>query len=355
MSRRVFAVFALMALATAPVAGAQDRAALQQRLQRLRAAYRMDSVALEEERRAQAALARFDSIPAGPLKLASSPSISNVVREGAAAALPRIERTFGAALDSFPAKRIVLTSTGARGVRSDEIGIIVSATTRADEFEGMIAYAVSGAFATEDSIFRRWSSNVVSTDPDRKTVNQAAYAELVTAESQAARDCFQDSLRACGQVLGIIPVEDAVSELFSAEDRWSMVRTRWQLNSGRVETYARCVRGRSDEACTELLQLPYHFDWNVLGSQSRVSLLYVALDRGGDGAFARWWRGRDRPIADRLVDASGMTVDSLLSTWRTEIIAAGGTSVALPVRTALVAIGWCLVMAFAALRSSRWR
>src|SRR6266550_2257663 len=112
----------------------------------------------------------------------------------------------------------------------------------------------------------------------------------------------------------------------------------------------------SDSACTELLRsLPPGALPRPLTYDARAALVHIALRRGGREAYHRLVATPGAPIADRLASAAGVSVDSLVALWRSEILAARPAPVTLPPRGPWAALGWTAVFAVCALRSSRWR
>jgi len=60
-------------------------------------------------------------------------------------------------------------------------------------------------------------------------------------------------------------------------------------------------------------------------------------------------------ISNRLASAAGVGLDTLLSDWRREVIAARPAAVTIPPWGAFIAFGWIVLLAGCALTSSRWR
>src|SRR5436309_1922249 len=114
--------------------------------------------------------------------------------------------------------------------------------------------------------------------------------------------------------------------------------------------------GQPDAACTELLRsLPPGVRPRPLTYDARAALVHIALRLGGREAYHRLIATPALPIPQRLAGAAGVSVDSLVSLWRAEILAARPAPVTVPPWGPWVALGWTAVFAVCALRSSRWR
>src|SRR5438132_518515 len=115
-------------------------------------------------------------------------------------------------------------------------------------------------------------------------------------------------------------------------------------------------RAGSDSACTELLRsLPAGVLPRPLTYDARAALVHVALRLGGREAYHRLVATPGTPIADRLAAAAGVSVDSVVALWRSEILTARPAPVTVPPWGPWAALGWTAVFAVCALRSSRWR
>jgi len=122
-----------------------------------------------------------------------------------------------------------------------------------------------------------------------------------------------------------------------------------------VQPFRECVAG-GDASCTTLLRsLPPGALPKPLTDIARVSLVRDALRLGGRDGYRRLLRDPRAPIADRLAQAAGVTLDSLVVGWRNAVLAARPAPVALPWWAIGVAVGWVTMFAGCGLSSSRWR
>ena len=87
---------------------------------------------------------------------------------------------------------------------------------------------------------------------------------------------------------------------------------------------------------------------------TRVSLLQLALELGGDGSYSRLFDD-STDIATRLARASGRTTEELIVTWRHEVQDARPRVHAGVARAGMWTIVWLLGLATFATRSTRWR
>jgi hypothetical protein len=185
---------------------------------------------------------------------------------------------------------------------------------------------------------------------------ERTYIELVTADARVSERCFVGDLLRCRQALLITPVADTLSELYDAAGWRRLVQQReGSLRSGRtVPDFDRCVNDSDFQECLALLR---HSGVPVapLGGAARHSLVRTALAAGGRGAYARLTSSSGKPIAERLALTAGVPVDSLVSMWRSAVLAAR------PVRTgvlpgeAWLAVFWATVLGLVSFGSTRWR
>src|SRR5438093_1612454 len=119
-------------------------------------------------------------------------------------------------------------------------------------------------------------------------------------------------------------------------------------HGARKPTLQLCGAG-SDSACTELLRsLPPGVLPRPLTYDAHAALVHIALRLGGREAYHRLVATPGAPIADRLAGAAGVSVDSLVAQWRSEILTARPTPVTLPPWGPRAALGWTAVFAVCA-------
>lgn len=186
----------------------------------------------------------------------------------------------------------------------------------------------------------------------------ATYVQLVTAPSQAARDCFLGTMSRCRDALELDASTDVITAWYpSAAERRALVLGDFAdyFNHGaNAAAFRSCAEGR-DSTCTALLRTLRGVLSRPLGYEARATLAHFALRLGGREAYRRLLADTAAPVGARLAAAAGVSEDSLLARWRAEIIAARPRPVAMPSWAFVIALGWMVFFAGCGLRSSRWR
>jgi hypothetical protein len=178
--------------------------------------------------------------------------------------------------------------------------------------------------------------------------------ELITKPSTATRRCFQGELAGCAEALGLRGTEGGWERWYTAEERRFYIRRSTRpVGDRETALWEGCVDGGIDDACDLLLRdreplIPFT-------TEARASFLGHALWTGGAGAFQRLREADGEPLEDRLVAAAGIPRDSLLASWRREVLAArpsvwGGLG-----RSPLALLFWVAIFGALAMRSTRWR
>ncbi len=269
-----------------------------------------------------------DTISVGALRIVATPSPARL-REAAARAWPVIDSLYG--------------SEAPRHATPDQ---------RADR----------SARPSPDRALQNWLGGSVLPITHPLQARAAVYVQLVTAPSQAARSCFLGVIGDCRNALALSESPDPLQQWYpSAGERRALVFRSFAEYFGYSDHGAhksglqQCGAG-SDAACTELLRsLPPGALPRPLAYDARAALLHIALRLGGREAYHRLIATPTLPIPQRLAGAAGVSVDSLVSLWRSEILAARPAPVTLPPWGPWAALGWTAVFAVCALRSSRWR
>lgn len=181
------------------------------------------------------------------------------------------------------------------------------------------------------------------------------YVELAATPWSRIEACYADRLASCRLALGLDGREDPITQWYSPEDRQRLVGVA-SNDPGDEALRRRCLEQRADAACRDAF-LAVH-PGRVpppLSAYSRSTLLQLALSLGGRGAYDRLMASRGQPIGVRLGLAAHLPSDSLVLQWRRRVVAARPPSSALSASSAWMSVGWCLIIGFLALRSSRWR
>jgi len=178
--------------------------------------------------------------------------------------------------------------------------------------------------------------------------------ELVTRASTVVRRCYEGDLEGCAQATGLRGGEAPWLNWFTAPERRLYVER--MVRPGDASDSALwdgCVRAGMDDACMVILRgrpLPA-----PLTPQARASLLGTALETGGPGAFGRLTEAAGGDLVRELEAAAGVPLDTLLASWRREVLATRTSAWAGLVRSPFTLLLWILFFGALASRSTRWR
>jgi len=303
-----------------------------------------------------------DTISVGALRIVTNPSPARL-REAAARAWPVIDSLYGIEARQLEQRPYLIApydpdtnspkpiTRGAIQVPWDQ-----------DVASLAMLLLTTVPIGRPDAALQEWLGGPVVPIIRPAQARAAVYVQLVTAPSQAARSCFLGVTSACRNALALGESPDPLQQWYpSAAERRVLVLRSFAEYFGYSDHGARklalqsCGAG-SDAACTELLRsLPPGALPRPLTYDARAALVHIALRLGGREAYHRLVATPDAPIADRLAGAAGVSVDSLVTLWRSEILAARPAPVTLPPWGPWAALGWTAVFAVCALRSSRWR
>lgn len=211
---------------------------------------------------------------------------------------------------------------------------------------------------------QRWTAQWNVREPARP---EAVYRELVTTASKANRACAAGDLDACWTALGLGLEEDPFPDFYTPDEAADLavaLHTRWTLEGWRfrpedeVELGTQCSEGResgSYESCWRFLRAFSRQVPTPLGFGARQALVWVALTRGGEGAFDRLVADPDRTPEESLLAASGASKEELARAWHSYVMANRPEVYSGLATTRWVAFFWIFFFGLMALRSSRWR
>jgi len=305
------------------------------------------------------ALAGRDTIRVGALMIIANPS-PLPLREAAVRAWPLIDSVYGSEARQLEHRPYIIVAvdpdtTVARPPHHGGIEIPW------DEGVGPLTLVLLSnvPVAPLDPALQAWLGGSVR-PPIRADLQRArAYVELVTAPSQAARRCLTGDIGGCRDALDLIETGDRLLRWYpsAAERRAAAFRSFGEYHErGTQPTGLRDCLAGSDSACTRLLRsLPPGALPRPLSYDARAPLVSVALQLGGREGYHRLVASAGLPMADRIAAAAGVAVDSLVSRWRAEILAARPAPAALPPLGIWIALGWTALFAGCGVRSSRWR
>jgi len=225
--------------------------------------------------------------------------------------------------------------------------------------EAIALIAGRGYWEAGDSLFNGWRGVLDPVWHLREAALGRLYVELVTTTSTVTRRCFEGDNASCRAVLGVDAAPHPLLASYSIEERPDLVARHGILAASRVpaEWVSGCMSHRDPELCDRVLSqaFPNGFRYLPLGEQSRHALLALTLELGGAKAFPRLRASTGQPIGARLADAAGVPIDSLVSAWRSGIVAARPKSVAVTAAGGWAAMGWVTLLGLLGLGSSRWR
>ncbi len=158
----------------------------------------------------------------------------------------------------------------------------------------------------------------------------------------------------CSQALGIDPVEDPAFEMFDAPQRLALIRNYYDLlRRANPLRFDRCVAGSQASCDSVAREIPEDVIPRPTAPDVRQSVVSLALEIGGDGAFDRFVAAGSPK--SRIEAASRLPADSVVGLWRTAFLDTRHQSTAIDAETALSAVAWAALCGALALRSSRWR
>ena len=303
-----------------------------------------------------------DTISVGALRIVTNPSPARL-REAAARAWPVIDSLYGSEAQQLAQRPYLIApydpdTNSPKPMRRGAIQV----PWDQDVASLAMLLLTTVPIGRPDRALQDWLGGSVQPIIHPVQAGAAVYVQLVTAPSQAARSCFLGAISDCRNALALGESPDPLQQWYpSAGERRALVLRSFAEYFGYSDHGAgkpalqSCGAG-SDSACSELLRsLPPGALPRPLTYDARAALVHIALRLGGREAYHRLITTPGEPIADRLAGAAGVSVDSLVALWRSEILAARPAPVTLPPWGPWAALGWTAVFAVCALRSSRWR
>ncbi|HTR21393.1 MAG TPA: hypothetical protein VMH88_11125 [Gemmatimonadales bacterium] len=288
-----------------------------------------------------------DTIRAGALTVVVARSGHDRAKASVDSAWAVIDSTYGASAAVLRSRTFALKFSGAL--------LVLLPGEIAVDSGNLLNSATFQLSQQVDSGITNWLVGVFTPTPLDRIRWDLLYVALAATPWSRIEGCYADRLASCRLALGLDGRADPVTQWYSPEDRQRLVGAA--SSDPEVEALRRrCVAQRTDAACREaFLALNSGSLSPPLGAYSRTSLMQLALSMGGHSAYDRLMASRDRPIADRLALAAQVPSDSLVLAWRRRVMAAQPVTALLTASSAWMSVGWCLILGFLALRSSRWR
>jgi hypothetical protein len=205
-----------------------------------------------------------------------------------------------------------------------------------------------------DQRTRAWlGGNVPLRRPPASAIERV-YLDLATSDSRSTPLCIEGNLAACREALAIADHEHPVTVWYGPLQRRRLVE-RLNLWGQLKELVPRCVEEGVDAACLEILSRFSEGAYRPLSAAAHRLLAWIALERGGSGAYPRFLTEVNDGIAERLTAAASGELDSIVASWRDTVMAGRPRKAMTTLWTSLAALGWILGLALLASRSSRWR
>ena len=176
-----------------------------------------------------------------------------------------------------------------------------------------------------------------------------AAVDLASSNAAIARTCHAGSIPACESALGLTKVGDPLMDWYTPAG-WRVLISEWhpaKEDFVAIGARAECVEKKIDSVCLRLsrarpVPIPLSF-------ATRSTLFATALKRGGRPAFARLMSAKGTPL-EVLSIAAGVSADSLVSEWRSRVLASTPRSSLPTPLDAVLFVGWTLALGAAATR-----
>jgi hypothetical protein len=334
---------------------------------------RYEYLTAEQQRREEARPhVELDTLPVGPLRLLTPRPVQSFVSAVAAQLRDSVRTSLGGDTVLLPSVTLLLRPRGPRGsVRpgrerpeaqgshqwfyQEEDSRFQEADTPAAVASGLLDVIRLQTRMTLDTALSGWLQNDIAFDTLTAVQAQTVYLELATKPWRIVRECFEGRLDRCRAALAL--GQQSVATWYTADERRHVVGTaqEWEPRLGEDPRAQRCVVGGDDGACIAVLEAYPPVLGEPLSSLTRHSLLRVALQSGGRGAFGRLVRNDTLPIGDALAIAAALPTDSLVARWHTAILAARPRGTVLSLSGGWTAFVWVVILGLAAMRSTRWR
>ena len=376
MSRRMrprAAVAVALTLVGSPLAAQDARQTVEELERRVR---ELQPMVYEAHREAEAARERrvleekirnqteTDTIQVGPLRVVTLPDQVDLAREVLGGILDEEYAflTSGTALDDelftfewrTPLAPIFLEDGNANR------RVEVQRYRSRDVVEERVRAAIGSILIMKldyDVPVRRWIAGPIREPADLSWT----YRQVALTSSNATRACIAGDPMACWAGLGLgVTDADRLATWYSEEERirtvWSQMRTFRARRQADDPDIVACVERRDVPACDRvILERLYWWDATPLSQEVRATMLWYALERGGEGAWDRLAGSIDEPLAQALLQTSGLTAEELAEGWRAWVVQARPEVHAVLGTTRWAAFFWILILIALAMRSTRWR
>jgi hypothetical protein len=176
---------------------------------------------------------------------------------------------------------------------------------------------------------------------------------LVSQHLPGARECFAGDIERCTSAFGLAPLPDSVPPDRMGARQAAVLRRPSLANADSLELVRQCERD-IEAACIALARAAPWLGAPLDDRPLTVTILREALRVGGPGAVARMVAA-DGTVPEQLVAISGVSLDSLMTSWHHHVRTARHQNDTMSFEIGLTSLLWAGLFALAALRSSRWR
>jgi hypothetical protein len=332
-----------VALLWAGSLAAQDQAAVLRRMEQ-----QLDSMqrVIQLRDSAHARASTSDTVVAGGLRIATSPGLRPLAQAAAVEAWGRLKMRLGASV----VERVAIPVMDFGDAYSPvPLGADTSVIAR-----GFEQSASNAIWHQQGTMFMDWlRGNDPGTEFSASDLRIVA-EELVKIPARPNNACFEGDRAACAASLGIRVGADTLAEWYPPE-AWPRLAGLVGGHLSEHETVARrdCMGSGDGAACRTILT-PSHLTLPV-GVAGRRFLVQQALELGGPGSFGRLTEPGDVTLEDRLSNAAGMPLDTLLARWGAAVRAAPSRGPARPAWELLLGAAWSALLLATLLGGSRWR
>lgn len=300
-----------------------------------------------------------DTVAVGSLRIIANPS-PLPLRAAAERAWPAIDSLYGNASAELVQRPYIIRAVDPDpAVRRTVLHVGLELPWDLDVAQTTTVLLTTVPAPPADRAFTAWLGGPLRPSLRPREERRDVFLQLVTAPSEAVRRCFLGEIARCRDVLQLGDSTGLLERWYAtAPEREALVTGSFAgyFDRGATAASLRSCRAHHDAACTALLRsLPPGTLPRPLAHAARAALVRDALRAGGRDAYRRLMRDSTAPLAARLADASGGDIDTLVTRWRADVLAARTAPLALPWWATVAALGWTAFFGVCALRSSRWR
>ena len=346
---------------------AQSQAEYRARVEALAPIWRRVSVEIRHEDSLRVQALPKDTLRVGVFSILVNPGLQELGRTAAEKADMALRGRYGESAEEVRTHRFTLAwptdtridSTVVEIAEIDRIGRFAQSATGAATTGAVSAsLAQRGSRILTEQLGQRftgWMNGSIPIDTATPGDWVDVRIDLVTSAFQVSRACYVGNIASCEKALGVVDEADPTGEWFSPGERRDMVHRAISLRRGQADAFDKCVIHHDAAECSMLAsQIPIQDVQAPLGSPSRQSLVRLAMQIGGENAYARMRQASDTRGA-QLEAASGISTDSLVRVWRARVIMTEAPQTTMTPGLALMSLVWVSTCGVLALGSSRWR